>query len=42
MIAAGTISFILALVLAVLMVKGITYMEENHPDYDGKDLFDEE
>jgi hypothetical protein len=42
MIAAAIISFTLALILAVLMVRGINYMEKNHPDYDGKDLFDEE
>ena len=42
MIVAGIISFVLATILAVLMVVGINYMEKNHPDYDGKDLFDEE
>lgn len=42
MIVAGIISFVLAAILAVLMVVGINYMEKNHPDYDGKDLFDEE
>ena len=42
MIVAGIISFILAAILAVLMVLGLDYMEKNHPDYDGKDLFDEE
>ena len=42
MIPATIISFILAAIIAVLMVLGLDYMEKNHPDYDGKDLFDEE
>jgi hypothetical protein len=42
MIPAAIISFILAAIIAVLMVLGLDYMEKNHPDYDGKDLFDEE
>jgi hypothetical protein len=42
MIPAAIISFTLALILAVFMVLGLDYMEKNHPDYDGKDLFDEE
>ena len=42
MIPAAIISFTLALIIAVFMVRGINYMEKNHPDYDGKDLFDEE
>lgn len=42
MIVAGIISFVLAAILAVLMVLGLDYMEKNHPDYEGKDLFDEE
>ena len=42
MIPAAIISFILAGIIAVLMVLGLDYMEKNHPDYDGKDLFDEE
>lgn len=29
-------------VTAVLWVSGLGYMKENHPDYKGKDLFDEE
>jgi|LakMenE18May11ns_1017448.scaffolds.fasta_scaffold9226910_2 hypothetical protein len=42
MIASAIISFILAGIIAVLMVIGLDYMKKNHPDYDGKDLFDEE
>jgi hypothetical protein len=42
MIASAIISFTLALIIAVLMVSGLDYMKKNHPDYDGKDLFDEE
>jgi hypothetical protein len=42
MIASAIISFILALILAVFMVCGLDYMEKNHPDYKGEDLFDED
>jgi len=42
MIPAAIISFTLALILAVFMVCGLDYMGKNHPDYKGKDLFDEE
>jgi len=42
MIPAAIISFTLALILSVFMVRGINYMEKNHPDYKGEDLFDEE
>lgn len=42
MIVAGIISFTLAAIIAVLMILGLDYMEKNHPDYNGKDLFDEE
>jgi hypothetical protein len=42
MIVSAIISFTLALVLAIAMVRGIDYMEKNHPDYKGEDLFDEE
>ena len=42
MIPAAIISFTLAAIIAVLMVLGLDYMEKNHPDYDGKDLFDKE
>lgn len=27
--------------VAVLWVRGIDHMKENHPDYKGEDLFDE-
>ena len=36
----GTI--ILAVIVAISWVRGIDYMKENHPDYKGEDLFDEE
>jgi len=42
MIPAAIISFTLSAIIAVLMMLGLDYMEKNHPDYDGKDLFDEE
>ena len=42
MIVSAIISFTLAAIIAVLMVLGLDYIEKNHPDYDGKDLFDEE
>ena len=42
MIISAIISFTLAAIIAVLMMLGLDYMEKNHPDYDGKDLFDEE
>jgi high-affinity Fe2+/Pb2+ permease len=42
MIPAAIISFTLAAIIAVLMMLGLDHMEKNHPDYDGKDLFDEE
>jgi hypothetical protein len=32
-------SFILAAIIALLWVRGIDYMKENHPDYKGDDLF---
>ena len=35
------ISIILATIISVLWVRGIDYMKNNHPDYDGKDLFNE-
>ena len=35
------IAFSLAAIVALLMVRGLTKMEKDHPDYDGKDLFDE-
>ena len=42
MIVSAIISFTLAAIIAVLMILGLDYMEKNHPNYDGKDLFDEE
>ena len=33
---------LLSLCIAIGWVRGIDYMKENHPDYWGKDLFDEE
>jgi hypothetical protein len=35
-------SFVLAAMVATFWVRGIDYMKENHPDYKGYDLFDEE
>ena len=35
------ITFIVAFFLATLWVGGIDAMYDDHPDYDGKDLFDE-
>ena len=29
-------------IIAWRMVKGLDYMQKNHPDYKGEDLFDEE
>ena len=36
------IMFFVVLGVAALWVKGITDMHENHPDYKGEDLFNEE
>jgi len=41
MIVSAIISFILATIIAIAMIRGIDYMEKNHPDYKGEDLFDE-
>ena len=35
-------SAILAAIVATFWVRGIDYMKENHPDYKGYDLFDED
>jgi hypothetical protein len=35
-------SVVLAAIVAVFWVRGVDYMKENHPDYKGKDLFDED
>ena len=34
-------SCILAAIVSFFWVRGIDYMKENHPDYKGEDLFDE-
>lgn len=31
-----------AVVIAWRLAKGINYMQENHPEYKGEDLFDED
>lgn len=36
------ISIAVAVIISVLWVRGIDYMKENHPDYKGEDLFDED
>jgi len=39
----STISiFFVTLFISILLVRGIDFMKENHPDYRGEDLFDEE
>ena len=40
----GLITFIVALAISITLVwtRGIDNMKTNHPDYKGKDLFDEE
>ena len=30
------------IVISLIWVKGIDYMQKNHPDYKGEDLFDED
>jgi hypothetical protein len=36
------ISFVLAIIISMLWVRGIDNMKTNHPEYKGEDLFDEE
>ena len=36
------ISFIIAIIVSIFWVRGIDYMKENHPNYKGEDLFDED
>jgi hypothetical protein len=36
------ISFIIAIIVSIFWVRGIDNMKNNHPDYKGKDLFDED
>lgn len=35
-------AFTIVMLVAIVWVNGIDYMHENHPDYKGEDLFDEE
>jgi hypothetical protein len=35
-------SFALAAIVAFFWVRGIDHMKENHPNYKGEDLFDDE
>jgi hypothetical protein len=35
-------SAVLAAIAAAFWVRGIDYMKENHPDYKGEDLFNED
>jgi len=36
------ISIAVVVIVSILWVRGIDYMKENHPDYKGEDLFDED
>jgi hypothetical protein len=36
------ISFVVAVIVSILWVRGIDNMKTNHPKYKGEDLFDEE
>jgi hypothetical protein len=36
------ISIVVAIIISIFWVRGIDYMKENHPDYKGEDLFDED
>jgi uncharacterized membrane protein (DUF441 family) len=36
------ISIAVAVIVSILWIRGIDYMKENHPDYKGEDLFDED
>ena len=36
------ISIAVAVIVSILWVRGIDYMKENHRDYKGEDLFDED
>ena len=33
---------IVSIIVGILWVNGIDYMDKNHPDYKGEDLFDED
>ena len=41
LVAIGVILVFMGMI-SVLWVRGINYMDKNHPDYKGYDLFDEE
>lgn len=36
------IIFLIVFAISIIWVRGIDYMQTNHPDYKGLDLFDEE
>ena len=36
------VAFAVSIAMGILWVNGIDYMDKNHPDYKGKDLFDED
>jgi hypothetical protein len=36
------ISFVIAIIVSILWVRGIDNMKNNHPKYKGEDLFDED
>ena len=36
------ISFVVAVIVSILWVRGIDNMKKNHPKYKGEDLFDED
>jgi hypothetical protein len=36
------ISIAVVVIVSILWVRGIDYMKENHPNYKGEDLFDED
>jgi hypothetical protein len=36
------LEFVVVVIISLLWVNGITKMHEEHPDYKGEDLFDEE
>ena len=36
------VAFAVSIAMGIIWVNGIDYMDKNHPDYKGHDLFDEE
>ncbi len=42
MLVAIIISFSVSAIISIIWVRGIDYMKENHPDYKGKDLFNDD